>query len=313
MIPKSIKMVCSHCQSYLHNISTCLTNKKDILLSILNRDVDPYIARRKNLIRAGLPFDWFRDENDKLPSDPDYLISCNPNRSGIPLHFPYKQTTMIYDELLNYIQNNIILCTLLKNGTKIFDQILFIDPKNQHEYFQDAFYITYNSTLKIFQSTEKSHRIRLPQVEEYYDEADNFIKKVKKEFLFVPEENRARIKIQMRQQRANRREEQRLLLLQQEHEEEQREFRIQEEYKQNLLKEYHDKVSNLKNNLKKSPIETCECPICMENLGESNKMILRCGHQLCGDCTFRHFQSKGGLKCPMCREELFIPIPEELM
>ena len=65
------------------------------------------------------------------------------------------------------------------------------------------------------------------------------------------------------------------------------------------------RVSNLV--LVKNPVETTECPVCMENLGNTNKMILRCGHQFCGDCIFKHFQkSKNGTNCPMCRNEYTI-------
>ena len=48
-------------------------------------------------------------------------------------------------------------------------------------------------------------------------------------------------------------------------------------------------------------IEAIECAICFENLGETNKIILRCGHQFCGDCIFRHYQCKNGSNCPSCR------------
>jgi hypothetical protein len=48
-------------------------------------------------------------------------------------------------------------------------------------------------------------------------------------------------------------------------------------------------------------VESTECPICLDSLRETNKMILRCGHQYCGDCLFKHFQGKGGTKCPLCR------------
>ena len=50
-------------------------------------------------------------------------------------------------------------------------------------------------------------------------------------------------------------------------------------------------------------IEASECGICMDTLKETNRMILRCGHQFCGDCIFRHFQGRGGCSCPQCRSE----------
>ena len=53
----------------------------------------------------------------------------------------------------------------------------------------------------------------------------------------------------------------------------------------------------------KNPIETEDCYICMENLGNTNKMILRCGHQFCGDCILHHFQLENGTACPVCRQQ----------
>jgi len=47
--------------------------------------------------------------------------------------------------------------------------------------------------------------------------------------------------------------------------------------------------------------ETPDCPICMEGIGETNKCVLRCGHQYCTDCIFHHFQQKRGVSCPTCR------------
>ena len=51
-----------------------------------------------------------------------------------------------------------------------------------------------------------------------------------------------------------------------------------------------------------------ECPICLEDLGETNCMVLRCGHKTCGDCILRHFQSVGGRKCPVCRDQYAVRV-----
>jgi hypothetical protein len=66
--------------------------------------------------------------------------------------------------------------------------------------------------------------------------------------------------------------------------------------------------------LNEKPIETDECPVCMETLGDTNKMVMRCGHQLCGTCFCMQAQGSGPNrhKCPMCRETVFLGIPSEL-
>ena len=53
---------------------------------------------------------------------------------------------------------------------------------------------------------------------------------------------------------------------------------------------------------------THECPICLENIGDTNCMILRCGHKTCGDCILRHFQTIGGRKCPICRNQFAVRV-----
>ena len=59
----------------------------------------------------------------------------------------------------------------------------------------------------------------------------------------------------------------------------------------------------------KPAVETDSCPICFEGMDSNmNKMILRCGHQFCGDCIISHMQCIGGLKCPLCREQYGVRI-----
>ena len=55
-------------------------------------------------------------------------------------------------------------------------------------------------------------------------------------------------------------------------------------------------------------IETEECPICMKELGQTNRAVLRCGHQFCGDCIFHHVQTMSGSRCPCCRQEYTLKI-----
>jgi hypothetical protein len=51
-----------------------------------------------------------------------------------------------------------------------------------------------------------------------------------------------------------------------------------------------------------------ECPVCFDNIGETNQTILRCGHQLCTDCIFHNIQTIGGTKCPVCREQICVRV-----
>lgn len=56
---------------------------------------------------------------------------------------------------------------------------------------------------------------------------------------------------------------------------------------------------------KSDAVETSDCYICFETLGNTNKMILRCGHQFCGDCIFTHYD-KQGINCPVCRAQYVV-------
>lgn len=59
--------------------------------------------------------------------------------------------------------------------------------------------------------------------------------------------------------------------------------------------------------IRETAIETDDCPICLETLGETAKVIMRCGHQMCMRCmltqTLRAATEKNAqtCHCPVCR------------
>jgi hypothetical protein len=59
--------------------------------------------------------------------------------------------------------------------------------------------------------------------------------------------------------------------------------------------------------LRETAIEATECPICIEDLGEVGKTVLKCGHTLCVSCflqqTLRATATRGArdCACPVCR------------
>ena len=55
--------------------------------------------------------------------------------------------------------------------------------------------------------------------------------------------------------------------------------------------------------LAETAFEVTDCPVCFDELGNTNQMTLRCGHKFCGDCIMEHMQRVGGMKCPICREQ----------
>jgi hypothetical protein len=59
---------------------------------------------------------------------------------------------------------------------------------------------------------------------------------------------------------------------------------------------------------KETAVDVTDCPICFDKLGNTNQMILRCGHTFCGDCIMEHMPRVGGLKCPVCRAQYGVRI-----
>jgi len=93
-----------------------------------------------------------------------------------------------------------------------------------------------------------------------------------------------------------------------------REQRYREELQQQQLRrEQREREENLIINrehlpiLRTSEIESNDCPICLDPLGETNKTVLRCGHSLCTNClitqTLRAAATKttSNCGCPVCR------------
>jgi len=59
--------------------------------------------------------------------------------------------------------------------------------------------------------------------------------------------------------------------------------------------------------IRNTAIESDDCPICLDHIGETGKVVLRCGHQLCVSCmvtqTLRSVavRNVNMCKCPVCR------------
>ncbi len=53
------------------------------------------------------------------------------------------------------------------------------------------------------------------------------------------------------------------------------------------------------------------CPICLDELGSTNRSVTPCGHKFCMTCITRHLYVNGG--CPICRREIQIKRPRYMM
>ena len=50
------------------------------------------------------------------------------------------------------------------------------------------------------------------------------------------------------------------------------------------------------------PVETSDCPICMEPIGTTNCVTTECRHKFCLTCFVTHCSQNN--KCPLCRTEI---------
>ena len=135
-----------------------------------------------------------------------------------------------------------------------------------------------------------------PEIERQLEEQD----RENNEIIRRATEDRIRIREEQRRIRDQRQD-----IYRQEYQERQR-LRLEETRlrHQELSRSLEEKKSKLI--LKINVIETAECPVCFDELGKTNKAILRCGHQFCSDCIFTHLQKARGSDCPCCRAEYVI-------
>jgi hypothetical protein len=61
--------------------------------------------------------------------------------------------------------------------------------------------------------------------------------------------------------------------------------------------------SNTLVDIVKLPCHSNDCPICMEDLLQTDLFVTRCGHQFHGTCMIQHIKHNDN--CPMCRGVLF--------
>ena len=93
------------------------------------------------------------------------------------------------------------------------------------------------------------------------------------------------------------------------------EARNQRRQAENVVREQVERVQHIWMNreplpiLRETAIETDDCPICLDTLGDTAKVILRCGHQMCTACmltqTLRAATAAATnmreCQCPICR------------
>ena len=269
-------MPCSFCRNRTHNISTCMPLSIQRATSIYNDDID----HKPNHVDRHLETNWWVRSNNQ----PFAITPATKNVIAILTLFTKLQNDSTFPEKeLGYLimENDFcrnpygVIKFTINNNRMVIEEI----TDNWVSILDD-----YNRAI------ENIIRGRFEEEVTAIDEA-------LEETLEEEEENDLSL---VQRERVDQRERER------EHREEiqRRQERLEREERERRHQERVDALVSCDN-----IIETTECPICMEDLKSTNKMILRCGHQFCGDCIFTHFQKQYGCKCPSCRGEYALRVP----
>ena len=293
-------MPCSFCRNRTHNISTCMPLSIQRATSIYNDDID---HKPNHVDRHLEPIWWVRSNNQ-----PFAITPATKNVIAILTLFRKLQNDSTFPEKeLGYLimENDFcrnpygVIKFTINNNRMVIEEITdnwvsILDDYNRaiENIIRRRLISGRIEQLNLFQREEALDEALEEALEETLDE-----EALDEEALEEEEENNLSL---VQRERVDQRERER------EHREEiqRRQERLEREERERQHQERVDALVSCDN-----VIETTECPICMEDLKSTNKMILRCGHQFCGDCIFTHFQKQYGCKCPSCRGEYALRVP----
>jgi len=275
-------MPCSHCELSGHNVQTCEILGMKRAINIVNnyRDDD-----------AVVDHDWFKTSS---------AGDCSPNEVGWWLYDPGNWIRVNGGNHLHKYKS--VLHCILKLKWLLFEENI---PLNN----TDGYMTCYGGKIKKIEvdgQLKVQWVEQLPLLSHYLNKsASETQQKTILRFLKEKAECERRARMRARQlEFENRRVEEQLRRRQEEQERLAVIQRQRNEQARRAAMTEEERLSNFP--LVTEAIETTECPVCMDNLGNTNKVVLRCGHQFCGDCLFKHLQMPRGTNCPMCRGEYTI-------
>ena len=291
-------MPCSYCNTPGHNISHCHIAALERAVEIYNDGIDTHTLsrKRKNIFypSIGNTSTWLTDSNGRIPSHPDW----NTNRQ------PSNSVYTIYRD--KFIRNRIppaereVITNIYKFRNLSRD--IINDGHPNMEYYvvrlNDA-----TRFVKIYREISDNRNTIVCTTYSNYQEGHDVYT------AFIAQSRRL---VQLRTQhrgeiwRENMLLQRQQQLQQQLQQQRERAEQTRRQQQQQHLLEQQRLIDNLV--LRDKPVQANDCAICLQPFGHTNKTILRCGHQFCGDCIFQHFQAKGGNKCPQCRNEFAIRV-----
>jgi hypothetical protein len=284
-------MPCTYCNHNGHNISQCSLAAFERAFEIYNDGVDSYAKKRKNIFystNANIT-SWLTDRNGHTPSHPDWNTQ---NERGFPTS---NSDRFVLNRIPPAERNVINFITKFRN----LSTDIIIDAHPNMDYSVVKMNTSPPTFIKINRVvTDNRSKIVTTTFENYqaghghysaFEAATRRLNQLRREH--HAQQWRQRMEQQRHEEFQQRRE---------------RAEQNRRQQQQQQLLEQQRQIDNLV--LREQPVEAKECAICFEPFSNTNKMILRCGHQFCGDCIFHHFQGKGGTKCPQCRAEFAIRV-----
>ena len=289
-------MPCSYCNTPGHNISHCVSAALERAVEIYNDGIDTHTLsrKRKNIFypSIGNTSTWLTDSNGRIPSHPDWNTNGQPNNI-LDVYAIYRG---------KFIGNRIppAESAVISNIYKFRN--LSRDIINDGHPNMDYYVVRLNDATRFVkisrEISDNRNTIVYTTYSNYHEGHDVYT-------AFIAQ---SRGLEQLRMQHRGERWRENMLLQRQQQLQLQRQEAEQtrRQQQQQHLMQQQRLIDNLV--LREKPVQANECAICLEPFGNTNKIILRCGHQFCGDCIFQHFQGKGGTKCPQCRNEFAIRI-----
>lgn len=277
-------MPCTYCNHNGHNISQCSVAAFDRAFEIYNDGVDSYARKRRNTFypSIGDTSTWLTDRNGHTPSHPDWRTQNERDRFVLNRIPPAERNVINFITKFRNLSTDIII-----DGHPNMDYSVVKTNTSPPTFIKVNRVVTDNRSkivITTFENYQEGHRHYID-----FEAAMRRLNQLRREH--HAQQWRQRMEQQRREEFQQRRE---------------RAEQARRQQQQQQLLEQQRQIDNLV--LREQPVEAKECAICFEPFGYTNKMILRCGHQFCGDCIFHHFQGKGGTKCPQCRNDFAVRV-----
>ena len=275
-------MPCTHCDLSGHNVQTCEIKAMKRAINIVNNYRDDDVGDDR---------DWFKNTS---------AGDSTPNEVGWWLYDVTRWHT-VNGGADQHKYKSVLYC-ILKIKWLLFEENIPLDNN-------DGYMTCYGGKIKKIE-VDGDIKVRwveqLPRLSHYLNKSASETQK-KKILRFLKENAERERRQQMRARQLefeNRRLQEQTRRRQEDQERQASRQRQRDEQARRAAMTEEERLTNLQ--LVTEAIETTECPVCMDELGNTNKVVLRCGHQFCGDCLFKHLQMPRGTNCPMCRGEYAI-------